>query len=196
MDIHRDRPDPDEDGRTTRDRHLEARDTFGGMSWGACFFGWLVSMGLAVLLTSIVGAILSAVGSNVRITQNDAEREAGTIGIATAVILLLVLAIGYYAGGYVAGRMSRFDGGRQGVGVWLIGLIVALVAIGLGFLFGSQYNILDRVNLPTLPISGDAIGWGAAITALAILALTLLAAVLGGKVGQRYHRKVDRAVGY
>ncbi|RLV55378.1 hypothetical protein D9V41_11525 [Aeromicrobium phragmitis] len=197
MDTHGDRPGHEDDGRITRaDRGAEARATFGGMSWGACFFGWLVAIGLAVLLTSIIGAILSAVGSNVNLTQDDAESEAGTIGIATAVVLLVVLAIGHYAGGYVAGRMSRFDGARQGVGVWLIGLIVTLIAIGLGVLFGSQYNILDRVNLPSLPVSGDAIGWGAAITALAILIVTFVAALLGGKVGQRYHRRVDRAVGY
>ena len=197
MDTFRDRPGHDEgEARARADRDLEARRTFGGTSWGACFFGWLVAIGLAVVLSSIIGAVLSAVGSNVRLSQSDAERQAGTIGIATAIVLLVVRAIGYYAGGYVAGRMSRFDGGRQGFGVWLIGLIVTLVAIALGVLFGTQYNILERVDLPTVPVSGDQIGWGAAITAAAIVLVTLAAAVLGGKVAQRYHRRVDRAVGW
>jgi hypothetical protein len=89
--------------------------------------------------------------------------------------------------------MSRFDGGRQGLGVWLIGLVVTVIAIALGAIFGNQYNLLDRVNLPDLPISTDTLGWGAAITALALLALTLLASLLGGKAGHRYHHRVDRA---
>jgi len=175
--------------------HAEARDRFGGLNIGAAFFGWLVAIAITILLTGILGAVLAGVGSTTTVTQSEAERQAGTIGVATAVILLLVLVVGYYTGGYVAGRMSRFDGGRQGMGVWLIGLVVTVVAIGLGALFGSQYNILDRVSLPRIPVSTDQLGWGAAITAVAVVVLTLLAAMLGGKVGHRYHDRVDRAAG-
>jgi amino acid transporter len=175
--------------------HAEARDKFGGLNIGAAFFGWLVAIAIAILLTSIVGAVLAGVGSQTTVTQSEAQRQAGTIGVAAGIVLLLVLVIGYYTGGYVAGRMSRFDGGRQGTGVWLIGLLVTIVAIGLGALFGSQYNILDRVSLPRIPVSTDQLGWGAAITAVAVVLLTLLAAMLGGKVGHRYHDRVDRAAG-
>jgi hypothetical protein len=178
---------------TTVDRHDAAHEKFGGFNWGSCFFGWLVAIAIAILLTSIIGAVVAAVGSSTSVTQSDAERQAGDIGLAAGIVLLLVLAIGYYFGGYVAGRMSRFDGGRQGLGVWLIGLAVTIVAVALGAIFGSQYNVLDRVSLPNLPISTDQLGWGAVITALAVLALTLLAALLGGKAGQRYHNRVDRA---
>lgn len=171
----------------------EARDRFGGLNIGAAFFGWLVAIAVAILLTSIVGAVLAAVGSQVSVTQDDAERSAGTIGIAAGVVLLVVLTLAYYTGGYVAGRMSRFDGARQGVGVWVLGLLVTVVALGLGALFGSEYNILDRVDLPRLPVSLDEAGVGGLITAAAVLVLTLLGAVLGGIIGHRYHDKVDRA---
>ena len=181
-------------GTERHDAH--ARDKFGGLNWGACFFGWLVAIALAILLTSIVGAIASAVGSNANLTQSEAEREAGTIGIAAAIILLVVLLIGYYAGGYVAGRMSRFDGGKQGLGVWAIGLIVTILAVIAGVAFGSEYNILDRVQLPRIPVPTDELGIGALITAIAVVVGTLLAAMLGGKVGHRYHNRVDRAAGY
>lgn len=172
----------------------EARERFGGMNLGACFFGWLVAIGSAVLLTSMVGAVLAAVGATVDVAQSDAERQAGTIGIAAGVVLLVVLMVGYYAGGYVAGRMSRFDGGRQGFGVWAIGLSVTLLAVGLGALFGTQYNLLDRVDLPRIPLSSEQMGWGAAVAAVAIVFGTLLAATLGGLIGRRYHDRVDRAV--
>jgi amino acid transporter len=171
--------------------HTGARKKFGGTNWGACFFGWLVAVSVAILLTSIVGAVVSAVGSNAQVTRSEAERRAGTIGLGAGLVLLLVLAIGYYAGGYVAGRMSRFDGGRQGLGVWLIGLVITIVSIALGVAFGSQYNILDRVDLPNIPLSGDKIGWGAAVAAAAVVLITLLTAILGGKVGHHYHDRVD-----
>src|SRR3954463_14958915 len=34
----------------------EARDKFGGMNLGAGFFGWLVAMGMTILLFGIIGA--------------------------------------------------------------------------------------------------------------------------------------------
>lgn len=173
-------------------RHEEAREKFGGLNAGAAFFGWLVSMGLAVLLTGIVGAVLAAVGSSANVSQTDAERQAGTVGLAAGIVLVAVLLIAYYTGGYVAGRMSRFDGARQGLGVWTVGLVVTLLAVGLGVVFGAQYNILDRVSLPRIPVPTDQLTTGGIITAAAVLVGTLLAAVVGGKVGHRYHNRVDR----
>ena len=182
--------DVDRDGGPGRDH---AREKFGGMNLGAWFFGWLVAIAMTILLISIVGAILTAVGSSTSITQADAKSQAGTIGIATAVALLVILALAYYFGGYVAGRMSRFDGARQGALVWIIGLLVTIVAAVLGAVFGSQYNLLGRVNLPRLPISADQAGIGGIIAAVVILAVTLLAAILGGKIGNHYHTRVDKA---
>jgi MFS family permease len=188
------------DGRTTTDRRVDPvaaqdarRDRFGGMNFGAAFFGWLVAIAVSILLTSIAGAIAAGIGSNAQITQSQAQKQAGTIGIVAAIVLLVVLMIGYYCGGYVAGRMSRFSGTKQGLGVWIIGLVVTIIAIGLGALFGQQYDILSRVNLPRLPISTDTLSAGGVIAALAVLVGTLVAALAGGSVGTHYHRRVDRA---
>ena len=182
-------------GRRTDDAAAEdaRRDKFGGMNLGAAFFGWLVAIAVSILLTSIVGAIAAAVGSNAQITQSQAQKQAGTIGIVAAIVLLVVLMIGYYCGGYVAGRMSRYSGSKQGLGVWVIGLIVTIIAVVLGAVFGQQYDILSRVNLPRLPISGDALSTGGIIAAIAVLVGTLVAAIAGGSVGTHYHRRVDRA---
>jgi amino acid transporter len=171
-----------------------ARERFGGVNTGAAFFGWLVAIGVTVLMASIVSAIAAAVGYNTNLTQNQAQRQAGAIGLAAAIALLVVLMIGYYAGGYVAGRMSRFDGARQGLAVWIIGLVITIIAVVIGLVFGDQYNVLDRVNLPRIPIPNSTATTGGIITGLAVLVGTALAAVAGGKVGQRYHTKVDRAL--
>jgi amino acid transporter len=172
----------------------EAHDRFGGINWGASFFGWLVAIALTVLLSSIIAAVATAIGTNENLTQNQAQRNAGAIGLAAAIALVVVLLIAYYAGGYVAGRMSRFDGGRQGVGVWVIGLLITLIAVAIGAIFGDQYNVMDRVNLPRLPVPTSDATIGGIITGLVVLFGTLLAAIAGGGVGRRYHSKVDRTV--
>ena len=194
------------DGRTTRaayeDGYADGRDPaaaqdvrkerFGGLNPGAAFFGWLVAIAVSVLLTGIVGAIAAAVGSNMQITQSQAESQAGTIGLAAAVVLLVVLMIGYSSGGYVAGRMSRFSGTSQGLGVWITGLVVTVAMVVLGAIFGQQYDILSRVNLPRLPVTADALSTGGVIAALVVLFGTLIAALAGGSVGTHYHRRVDK----
>jgi hypothetical protein len=185
----------DREARIDRDpeaTEARRREEFGGFNLGADFFGWLVAVAMAVLLAGIVGAVAAAVGSSLHVTQTDAQRRAGTFGLATAIALLVVLMVAYYAGGYVAGRMSRYDGGRQGFGVWLIGVLVTIVVVAVGILFGSQYDIFQRVNLPSVPIPSDTATWGGIITLAAILIGTLIAAFVGGKVGRRYHSKVDR----
>ncbi|HLK94260.1 MAG TPA: hypothetical protein VK365_00795 [Nocardioidaceae bacterium] len=182
----------DEQDRIIEQREQQRRDEYGGFNWGADFFGWLVAVAVAVLLTGVVAAVAAAVGSQLSVTQNAAERAAGEIGIGSAIALLVVLMIGYFAGGYVAGRMSRYDGGRQGVGVWIIGLLVTIAVAVIGAVFGSQYDPLQQVNLPNLPIPTDAATAGGLIALAAVLIGTLVAAFLGGKLGTRYHKKVDR----
>lgn len=178
--------------RAEADVHERRRERFGGMHLVVAFFGWLVAVGLAVILSGIVGAIATAVGNANDVTQTDLERQSGTIGIGAAIVLLVVLAISYFAGGYVAGRMARFDGGKQGIGVFLVGLLIMVVAAVVGAVFGTQYNVLDRIDVPDVPIPTDDLSIGGAITIVAALAVMLVFAVLGGKAGQRFHRKVDR----
>jgi hypothetical protein len=170
-----------------------ARDKFGGVNLGAACFGWLVAVGVTALLTGLLAVIATALDYSGNITQDDVQRAAGSVTLVIAAVLLLVLLIAYYAGGYVAGRMSRFDGGRQGVAVWFIGLLVTIAAAVLGWIAGDQYNLLDRVDLPRIPIPTDNVTVGGIITGVLVLVGTLLAAVLGGAVGRRYHDRVDRA---
>jgi len=184
---HRDQGQPRDDS--------QARDRFGGINWGAGFFGWLVAIGMTIILSGIVGAILSAIGSNMDITLRDARTSAGSIGIGAGITLLVVLMLAYFTGGYVAGRMSRFDGARQGVATWLIGLLVTILVGVIGAVAGAEYDIFDRISLPRLPLNLTELGTGGAITAVAVLLGTLLAAIVGGKVGHRYHDKVDKAAG-
>jgi hypothetical protein len=192
--------EPARDDRVTEDRHERAalarenaRERFGGINWGAAFFGWLVAIAVTVLLTSIIGAVVAAVSDSTNVTQSQADRQAGTIGMAAGLTLIVVLALAYYTGGYVAGRMSRFDGAKQGLGTWLMGLVLTILAIVVGWVAGDQYNVFDRIDLPRIPIPTDQVSTGGVIVAVAVVVLTILTAMLGGKMGTRYHNRVDRA---
>ena len=171
------------------------RTEYGGLNVGAAFFGWLVSIGVASLLIAILSAAGAAIGltsSSPSQAGQQAESNAGAVGIAGGILLLLVLAAAYFAGGYVAGRMSRFDGPRQGIGVWLIGLIVTVVLAVAGVLLGAEYNVLSQLSLPRIPVDEGSLTTGGLIALVAIFLVTLLAAVAGGKKGTHYHRKIDR----
>jgi hypothetical protein len=174
-----------------RDTRAQQRDEFGGLNWGAAFFGWLVAVGVATLLTAILSAAGAAIGLT-KTSPSQATGSADTIGIVGGILFLLVLLIAYYAGGYVAGRMSRFDGPRQGAGVWVIGLLVTILLGVAGVLLGAKYNVLSQLNLPRIPIDEGTLTTGGVIALVAVILGTLLAAVLGGKAGTRYHRKIDK----
>ena len=168
------------------------REAYGGINWGAAFLGWLAAVGLAALLTALVSAAGAAIGLT-EVSEGEATDNAETIGIVGALALIAVALIAYGAGGYVAGRMSRFDGGRQGLGVWLWAVFAAIVLAIIGVIAGSEYNLFGGIDLPRIPIDEGTLTAGGAITLAAIAIGTLLAAILGGKAGERYHRKVDRA---
>jgi hypothetical protein len=165
------------------------RDEFGGVNWGASFFGWLVAVGVAVLLTSLLVAAGAAVGlTESDVTTNDTEE----LGLGGGIALLVVLMLAYFAGGYVAGRMSRFDGGRQGIATWAIGLIVTVGLAVAAVVLGDEYNVLEQLNLPSLPVGDETLATGGLIALAAIAVGSLIAAMAGGKLGERYHKKVDR----
>ena len=59
--------------------------------------------------------------------------------------------------------MSRFNGPRQGLGVWLIGLIVTVVLAVAGVLLGAEYNVLSQLNLPRIPVDEGTLTTGGLI---------------------------------
>ena len=186
---------PEATGATGATTVTEARviqhDRFGGADGTAIFFGWLSALGLAALLLAVVGAAGTRLGYANDVSTSDATNNAGTIGIVGAALLVVILLLAYSCGGYVAGRMARFDGARQGFRVWLLGLLVTVAAAVAGWIGGSQYNVFEQLHLPRIPVSEGTITTGAIITLAVVLVGTLLAAIAGGKAGDRYHARID-----
>jgi hypothetical protein len=185
-------------GNTVRQNVVaREKEEFGGFKFGSAFFGWLTAMGTTVLLTALVAGTGAALGLGNTEAVDDAadaaQENADTIGIVGAVLVLVVLLIAYYCGGYVAGRMARFSGAKQGIAVWLWAIVIAIVVAIIGAIAGSQFDVLSALNgFPRLPIDEGSLTTAGIITAVLALVVSLGGAILGGLAGMRYHRRVDR----
>ena len=106
----------------------------------------------------------------------------------------MILFSAFYCGGYVAGRMARFNGVRQGIAVWVWAIVIAIVVGGRQRRARRPVDVLrpaERASRAspspraTLTIAGI-------VTAVVVAVVSLGGAILGGVVGVRYHRRVDR----
>lgn len=180
------------DGIDQTEYEENVRQRYGGTNTGAAFFGWLVSNSVMVLIL----ALLSALGASIALWSNtnpaDLTKTAGALGLFGSLTLLATLFVAYYAGGYVAGRMSRFNGTRQGFGVWVVGIFMTVALAVVGAALGANYNLLQQLNLPAIPVADNTLVSGGLATLLAGLIVSLLAAMTGGKVGAHYHHKIDK----
>lgn len=165
------------------------RSDFGGLDLPATLAGLAAALGLAVLL----GGLLSALGAyGVQSDAADgADRTALGIGALAAGGVTLLLS--FLFGGWVAGRMARYDGGRNGLttAVWFLLLTTGLTALAAWA--GDRFDVLGRSNI--VPSLGDLDAGDARNLALAATivtaGLTLLAGWLGGRIGERYHLRAD-----
>ena len=178
------------------------KNAHGGVKVGSAFFGWLTATGTAVLPTALLAATGTAIGiassggldQAISGAQDGAAQNAGTIGLAGGIALLVVLLVSYFCGGYVAGRMARFDGVKQGVAVWVWAVVIAVVVAVLAAVAGSEYDVLGRLNsFPRIPVDAGSLTTGSVIALVAAVVVALAGAVLGGLAGMRFHRRVDRA---
>jgi hypothetical protein len=163
-----------------------------GFKFGAAFFGWLIAIAMSVVLSIAVAAAALGTAEVLDYTRSDAEAQPGAAAITAAAVSVIVATLAFYTGGYVAGRLARFDGGRQGFGVWMFAFLFAVLAAGAGALLNNQYDLLADVNRPNVSLTTDTLTTGGIVAAAALLLLTLLFAIVGGKAGRRYHDKIDR----
>jgi hypothetical protein len=187
-----------EDTVVTPDRRevvSREKDAFGGMKFGSCFFGWLTASGTAVLLAALVTGVGAALGlsQNVEAAGTSPE-QTESVGLIGGIVLLGIIFVSYLAGGYVAGRMARFNGLKQGLGVWLWAVIIAILVALAGWLADARFDVLARTNtFPRLPLNEGTLTTGGILVAIGVVAASLGGALVGGLAGMRYHRRVDRA---
>ena len=175
--------------RTVGDAGIhEARRRFGGIDVPATVAGMLAALGTAVVVGGVLGAAVGAFGY-----QTGLGDDAGKISAAGLTAGFVTLLVAFVVGGWVAGRIARYDGGRNGLltAVWMI--VVAALLGGLGAWLGQKYDVFRTVRLPQW-FRGGGLTTAALISAVAGIAIMLLAGWLGGKWGERYHRKADALI--
>ncbi|QIN79199.1 hypothetical protein GBA65_12465 [Rubrobacter marinus] len=173
------------------EREERLRDIYGGVDWLASFVGCLIAVVTGLVLLALAGLVLVPLG----FTLNLEGREIGAAIITGLVVVGVVLFLAYLFGGYVAGRMARFDGGRNGMMsvAWSLALVLLVAAVG-SFLPGRFFDVLQEfVQNTVLPTVGGLTELGlagAGIIAGALL-LALLGGFFGGRLGSRYHSAID-----
>jgi hypothetical protein len=73
------------------------------------------------------------------------------------------------------------------------GLVVTVALAVAGAILGSEYNVLERLDLPAVRVGDSELATGGALALAIVVVGTMIAAIAGGKTGERYHRRVDRA---
>jgi hypothetical protein len=176
------------------DREDRLRDMYGGVDWLASLLGFVFALVAGAIFSAVAGVVLAPLGFSLNLT--------GPLGAAviTGLVLLGVLIfLTYFFGGYVAGRLARFDGGRNGAMllVWtlLTGLLLLLAAgVFRGFLPGGAADaiggFLDRISSALGGLSQA--GIVGIVVVVAAFLIALVGGLLGGRLGSRYHAEIDR----
>jgi hypothetical protein len=76
--------------------------------------------------------------------------------------------------------------------VWVWTLVIGAALAIAALIGGSEYDVLQQLNLPNVAVGDQSLTTTGFVTLAAALVVTLLFAIMGGKAGELYHRRVDR----
>jgi hypothetical protein len=172
-------------------REVRLREVYGGVDWLASFIGCVFAiLCSAILLLFFAGLVLNSLGFTLSLQGRDID----AFVITGLVIVGLVLFVSYFFGGYVAGRLARFDGGLNGAATVLWGILLSAILLVGSFLPGPFFELLRGfVQNSVLPTIGGLteIGLAGAAIIVGALLLELLGGFLGGRLGNLYHTRID-----
>lgn len=165
----------------------------------ASIVGALASLGTLVIVAALIAAVtLMADYQPTRIDPVGAPIES-FVAVLTGIALLAFAVL--LVGGFAAGRMARFSGGLNGLGVGLW-MLLLMVFLAFGAWIADAVNMLDKLlDRVVAPAWVAEIDVGGVLTsprmviATAVLAVTLiLGGYVGGRLGERHHRRMDAAI--
>lgn len=165
----------------------EAHRRFGGLDIPATLAGMVAALGTLVVLSGLAAGV-GTIGYQSGLDDTD------DLSLGGFIAGMVVLFLAFLVGGWVAGRMARYDGGRNGLvaALWFVLLVAGLAALGAwaGDRYDEEFTDLD---LPRW-FEDNARTTTAVITGLVAVVVALLAGFLGGTRGGRYHRKADEVI--
>jgi hypothetical protein len=177
------------------ERYERLRELHGGVDWLAGFIGFVFTAVVGTGLFAVASLVLMPLGLSFSFEE---------ITLDSAVITGLVLAgvvlfLSYLIGGYVSGRIARFDGGINGIMVVVWTIVVSVLAGVVGVVFGTVlsgdfFAALGNGVSVVLNAAGAAsanLGYTALGIVVVALIIALLGGFLGGRMGARYHREID-----
>jgi hypothetical protein len=169
----------------------EARRRFGGLDVPSSMCGTLVALALFAILEAITLAIVAPLA-------HAGGAQGGRLSPATVTFLTsaLVVFVAFLVGGWAAARMARYTGPLNGLLVVVWFLLIAAATTLLAQLGASR----SSGTLGTL--NADVATWlrtnshapMSILAGLGLVAVMFLAAILGGALGQRMHRKADALI--
>ena len=191
-----DRPRESSSGyyEAAEERELRLQELYGGVDWLASFLGFI----FAAVAGGVLSAIAVIVVGRLGLPLSFSGGALGTSAVTALVVLGVLVFLTFFCGGYVAGRLARFDGGRNGVMVVVWAVVVAAISLSVGPLLPGQiFSYLQSfVQSTLLPALDTLTGMGAlgiGILVGAVL-LMLLGGFAGGRLGARYHSEIDRTI--
>lgn len=174
----------------------DVRRRFGGIDTPAAIVGALTAIGVIAFLTALLAAGSASIAFQMDLI--DTEGAFSDIDVAGFAVALAVVFVGFLVGGWAAGRMARYDGGKNGLAAafWMLVLIVGFAAAGA--LISEEYNAFATTDLPdwmSQVAADDATTVGIVAAAIAVVVM-FLGGWLGGRLGETYHHQVDAAVAH
>lgn len=180
---------------TGRARELGTiQQRFAGVDTPSAIAGMFTALGVLAFLSSLLAAGAASIPYQLNLL--DADGVLQDFEMIGYLVLLAVIAVAFFVGGWTAGRMARVDGGITAVAsaAWMLLLMVVFAAAGA--FFGAEYNAFAQAELPDWisQIDADEITVGAGIATIVAILVMFLASWLGGRTGETYHRVERLAV--
>lgn len=169
-------------------------ERYGNADFLASLVGMFAGLGTLVFIGALIAAGAGGIDYQLNIiTEEGTLDEASVVGL---IVAALVVFFSFLVGGFAAGRMARYSGGLNGLGAGLWFILMVAVFAALGTWVGAEYNAFNQLDLPNwlAQIDVDDLTTMAIVASAVLVAVTLLAGYIGGRLGEIYHTKVDAAV--
>jgi hypothetical protein len=140
----------------------------------------------------VTGAVGYRLGAQVPKPGRAISITTQNVGIAALAALLIALFLAFIIGGYTAGRMARFDGIKNGLGVVLWSVIMAILLAVAGSVLDAKYHVIRPLHLN---LSASLLSAAGTLVLIATLIVMLVGGVAGGLIGEHFHWDIDHDAG-